>query len=297
MIQVWLENYWLHLRVKRGLSEATVRSYKQQFVQISYILRDIEIEKVSQINENAIRYVMVESKKQGLKATSIAHRLSVLRQFIHYLIEANILSSDPSYLINAPKTPKLLPKNIDKESLAQILDVKVDTPLHARDLAMLELTYSSGIRLQELWGLDLADIDMRGREIRVTGKGAKERIVPFGKHAQHALKVWLEFRLALNPKENALFISQQGSRISRRQIEIRMRSWGDKNGLNLNLHPHRLRHSFATHMLEESSDLRAVQELLGHANLSTTQIYTHLDFNHLAKIYDKSHPRAKKTKK
>ncbi|EGV04938.1 site-specific tyrosine recombinase XerC [Haemophilus pittmaniae HK 85] len=203
---------------------------------------------------------------------------------------------NPATGISAPKQGKRLPKNISTEQVQLLLDNDSKDPIDLRDRAMLELMYSSGLRLAELQGLNLQSINTRSREVRVLGKGNKERVVPFGRFASHALQQWLKVRPQFNPKDEALFVSQQGNRISTRNIQKRFETWGIRQGLNSHLNPHKLRHSFATHMLEASADLRAVQELLGHSNLSTTQIYTHLNFQHLASVYDQAHPRAKRKK-
>lgn len=198
--------------------------------------------------------------------------------------------------MKSPKVGKHLPKNIDAEQVGQLLEIESDKPNDIRDLAMMELMYSSGLRLSELQGLDLGDMDLSAKEVRVQGKGSKERIVPIGSKALNAISRWLEVRLQFKPQDNAVFLNNRGWRLSNRSIQLVMQKWGEKQGLESHLHPHKLRHSFATHMLEASGDLRAVQELLGHSSLSTTQIYTHLDFQHLAKIYDSAHPRARRKK-
>lgn len=227
---------------------------------------------------------------------SLALRLSALRQFLQYLVKQEQLKANPAVGISAPKPPKRLPKNIDNEQIQLLLANDSQEPIDIRDRAMLELMYSSGLRLSELQSLDLNSINLHSRELRVIGKGNKERILPFGRYASQAIQQWLKVRMLFNPKDEALFVSQLGNRISHRSIEKRFEIWGLRQGLNSHVHPHKLRHSFATHMLENSSDLRAVQELLGHSNLSTTQIYTHLDFQHLAQVYDAAHPRAKRKK-
>jgi len=226
----------------------------------------------------------------------LALRLSALRQFFSYLVQQGQMKVNPATGISAPKQGKHLPKNIDAEQVQKLLSNDSKDPIDLRDRAMMELMYSSGLRLSELQGLNLNSINTRVREVRVIGKGNKERIVPFGRYASHAIQQWLKVRPLFNPKDDALFVSQLGNRLTHRSIQKRMENWGIRQGLNSHLNPHKLRHSFATHMLEASSDLRAVQELLGHSNLSTTQIYTHLNFQHLAEVYDQAHPRAKRKK-
>ncbi len=196
--------------------------------------------------------------------------------------------------VSAPKAPQRLPGNLDADRMARLLDIKGDGPLVDRDRAILELLYSSGLRLAELTGLNLGDVDLDDATVRVTGKGNKDRIVPVGRHARDAVRDWSRIRVQLaNEDEKALFVSSRGTRLSRRSVQARVTHWAKRQGIDTRVYPHLFRHSFATHLLESSHDLRGVQELLGHANISTTQVYTHLDFQHLAQIYDQAHPRAK----
>lgn len=197
--------------------------------------------------------------------------------------------------MQAPKAGKRLPETIDADQMARLLTFRTDEELDVRDKAIMELFYSSGLRLSELVDLDLADLDLPDRTVRVTGKGSKTRVVPVGRYAIDALTAWLKDRGALaKPGEQAVFVSKHGRRLGQRAIQLRIGEWAKRQGLGMHVHPHMFRHSFASHLLESSQDLRGVQELLGHANISTTQIYTHLDFQHLAKIYDQAHPRAKR---
>jgi integrase/recombinase XerC len=243
------------------------------------------------------RYVAVLSRS-GLGGRSIARHLSAIRRFYDYLLREQLASDNPVLDVRAPKAARRLPKVADVDQLSHLLDAVPDDPLEMRDLSMFELLYSSGLRLSELAGLNLESIDRRGGEVRVLGKGGKERILPVGRRALEALTQWLDVRRTLaGVGEPALFVSRRGERLSNRSIQSRLRRWGVKNGADQRMHPHLLRHSFASHMLESSGDLRAVQELLGHADISTTQIYTHLDFQHLAKVYDQSHPRARRARK
>jgi len=243
------------------------------------------------------RYVAVLSCA-GLGGRSIARHLSAVRRFYDYLLREHLATDNPVLDVRAPKAGRRLPRVADVDQLSHLLDASPDDPLETRDLSMFELLYSSGLRLSELAGLDLESVDRRGGEVRVLGKGGKERILPVGRRALEALEQWLAARPALaDERERALFVSRRGERLSNRSIQSRLRRWGVKNGADQTLHPHLLRHSFASHMLESSGDLRAVQELLGHADISTTQIYTHLDYQHLAKVYDQSHPRARRGRK
>lgn len=291
---ILLQKYYDYLRIERQLSPHTLSNYQRQLSAIVDILQQNGVQSWQQLNPSMVRFILAESKKSGLHEKSLALRLSALRQFLHYLVLQGELKVNPATGISAPKQGKHLPKNMDQEQVRKLLDNQSKDPIDIRDKAMLELMYSAGLRLSELQGLNLGSINTRVREVRVIGKGNKERILPFGRHASHAIQQWLKVRLCFNPKDDALFVSALGNRISHRAIQKRMEIWGIKQGLNAHLNPHKLRHSFATHLLEASSDLRAVQELLGHSNLSTTQIYTHLNFQHLAEVYDKTHPRAKR---
>lgn len=288
--------YWNFLRIEKQASPHTLSNYQRQLRAICSLLESNQISHWQQVDVQVVRWLLSQSHKQGLSAKSIGVRLVALRQFLDFLLKNGELSVNPAVGIKAPKVGKHLPKNIDAEQMAQLLDFKSEEPLEQRDLAMMELMYSSGLRLSELQGLDLGDIDLAGGEARLLGKGNKERIVPVGSKAIAAVQQWLAVRHQFLPKDNALFLNQRGGRLSHRSIQLIMQKWGKKQGLESHLHPHKLRHSFATHLLEASADLRAVQELLGHSSLSTTQIYTHLDFQHLAKIYDDAHPRARRKK-
>ncbi|OOF61495.1 tyrosine recombinase XerC [Rodentibacter pneumotropicus] len=291
-----LQSYLDYLRIERQVSPHTVRNYQRQLEAVLILLAEQDIPNWQQITPSVVRFILAQSKKEGLKEKSLALRLSALRMFLSYLVQLGKLKANPATGISAPKQNKRLPKNIDGDQIQQLLANDSKEPIDIRDRAILELMYSSGLRLSEVQGLDLNSINTRTREVRVLGKGNKERIVPFGRYASHALQQWLKVRLLFNPKDEALFVSQLGNRISHRAIQKRLETWGIRQGLNSHLNPHKLRHSFATHVLEASSDLRAVQELLGHSNLSTTQIYTHLNFQHLADVYDQAHPRAKRKK-
>ncbi|ACA31951.1 tyrosine recombinase XerC [Histophilus somni] len=295
-MHILLQKYYNYLRIERQLSPYTLINYQRQLEKIVVILQQNDIHSWQQVTPSVVRFVLAQSRKEGLHERSLALRLSALRQFLNYLVVQGELKVNSAVGISAPKQSKYLPKNMDMEQVQQLLTNESKEPIDLRDKAMMELMYSSGLRLSELQSLNLNSINIRSREVRVIGKGNKERILPFGRYASQAIQQWLKVRLLFNPKDEALFVSQLGNRISHRSIQKRMETWGIRQGLNGHLNPHKLRHSFATHMLENSSDLRAVQELLGHSNLSTTQIYTHLDFQHLAQVYDKAHPRAKRKK-
>ena len=291
-----LQKYWTYLKIERQVSPHTLSNYQRQLVRVVEILQHAGIQQWQQVTPSVVRFVIAQSHKDGLHEKSLALRLSALRRFLSYLVQLGELKVNPATGISALKQAKHLPKNIDTEQVQQLLANDSKEPIDIRDRAIIELLYSSGLRLSELQGLNLNSINIRVREVRVIGKGNKERVVPLGRYASHAIQQWLKVRLLFNPKDEALFVSQLGNRMSHRAIQMRLETWGIRQGLNSHLNPHKLRHSFATHMLEASSDLRAVQELLGHSNLSTTQIYTHLNFQHLAEVYDSAHPRAKRKK-
>lgn len=288
--------YWDFLRIEKQASPHTISNYQRQLQAVSELLAQAEINAWQQVEASTVRWILIQSHKQKLGAKSIGLRLVALRQFLAFLVKRGELKVNPAQGIKAPKVGKHLPKNIDAEQVTQLLNIQSDKPLAQRDLAMMELMYSSGLRLSELQGLNLDNMDLTNGEVKVLGKGNKERIVPIGSKAITAIQNWLAAREQFQPKENALFINQRGGRLSHRSIQLAMEKWGKIQALDTHLHPHKLRHSFATHLLEASQDLRAVQELLGHSSLSTTQIYTHLDFQHLAKIYDTAHPRARRKK-
>jgi integrase/recombinase XerC len=223
--------------------------------------------------------------------------LSATRAFYRYLIGEGVAQYNPAEGVQAPKSPKKLPKLLDVDQAAQLLEIDDKDPLAIRDKAILELMYSSGLRLSELVMLNIDSLDLADAMVTVVGKGKKTRAVPIGEQARKAIKQWLKIRDNMaNDEEFAVFVSQRGNRISRRSIQQRLKLWAKKQGITNLVNPHMLRHSFASHLLESSGDLRAVQELLGHADISTTQVYTHLDFQHLANVYDDAHPRARKKK-
>ncbi len=288
--------YWDFLRIEKQASPHTLSNYQRQLQAVCEMLEQKQVTAWQEVEASTVRWILSQSHRQGLSAKSIGLRLVALRQFLAFLVKQGKLKANPALGIKSPKVGKHLPKNIDAEQVAQLLNIESDEPLAVRDLAMMELMYSSGLRLSELQALDLGDMDLSVGEVRVLGKGNKERIVPIGSKALAAIRHWLTVRKTFKPKDYALFLNRQGKRLSQRSIQLIMQKWGKRQALDTHVHPHKLRHSFATHMLEASADLRAVQELLGHSSLSTTQIYTHLDFQHLAKIYDSAHPRAKRKK-
>ena len=291
----WIERYLAHLRTERRLSPHTESNYRRDLGAFAAYCDTERIGTWSKLDSFHIRTFAAREHRDGLGPRSVQRRLSALRGFFNYLIRERVIEANPAVDIRAPKAPKRLPKTLDVDQVASLLARKATDPLSRRDLAMLELLYSSGLRLAELAGLDIADLDLADRTVRVLGKGSKTRILPIGRQAIAALRTWLAERVTLvKPGNTALFVGQGGRRLGARAIQQRVRRWAAGSDLGVPVHPHLLRHSFATHLLESSRDLRGVQELLGHADISTTQVYTHLDFQHLARVYDESHPRARR---
>jgi len=290
-----LAQYLTHLREQRQLSPHTLSNYRRDLDAAIAWCNTHNIHRWHDLDSQRVRNWSADCHRKGLSGRSIQRRLSSLRGFFRYLVQKKVLKHNPAHDIRAPKSPRKLPHSLDVDRLQRILECKPENWLEQRDLSIMELMYSGGLRLAELVSLDINDIDLCEGEARVLGKGSRTRIVPVGRKARTTITDWLPVRhLHANEDETALFISRNGSRISPRSVQQRLKRWALKHGLESRLHPHALRHSCATHVLESSGDLRAVQELLGHANLGTTQIYTHLDFQHLAQVYDAAHPRARK---
>ena len=293
----WIERYLAHLRTERRLSPNTESSYRRDLGALTAYCNAERLANWKKLDNFHIRTFAAREHRDGLGPRSVQRRLSALRGFFNYLIRERVIEANPAADIRAPKAPKRLPKTLDVDQVASLLERKAADPLSRRDLAMMELLYSSGLRLAELAGLDVVDLDLADRTARVLGKGSKTRILPVGRQAIVALRVWLSERATLvKPGVTALFVGQGGRRLGARAIQQRIRRWAAGSELGIPVHPHLLRHSFATHLLESSRDLRGVQELLGHADISTTQVYTHLDFQHLARVYDEAHPRARRRK-
>ncbi len=257
----------------------------------------VEVTTLDQLQNTQIRRYIATLHSRGLSGKTIARALSAWRGFYDYLIQHKGFSRNPVMGLRAPKTAKTLPQALSVDQAVKFVDIQGDGLLEQRDHAIVELFYSSGLRLAELVNLDIAQLDFSEGTVTVTGKGNKTRIVPMGSHAMSAIQIWMQRRTLIQISENnpeAVFVTQQGRRITPRAVQYRIKQWAIKQGINSDMRPHLLRHSFATHVLQSSQDLRAVQEMLGHASISSTQVYTHLDFQHLASIYDKAHPRAKK---
>jgi len=289
-----LDAYIQHLTFERGLSQLTCKNYTRDILLLESLADGADLQTLSHAQ---VRRFIGKLHARELSSKSIARALSAWRGFYDYLIHHHAFTQNPVHGLRAPKAAKTLPQALSVDQAVNFVDIKGDGVLDLRDHAILELFYSSGLRLAELVNLDIERLDFTDGTIEVTGKGNKTRIVPLGSHATNAMQKWLQARANISTDDaskHAVFITQQGKRITPRAVQYRVKAWAIKQGVGSNLHPHVLRHSFASHVLQSSQDLRAVQEMLGHANISTTQVYTHLDFQHLAKVYDSAHPRAKK---
>ena len=288
-------HFLTYLENERGLSARTITAYRRDLDLLLKFLDTEEIEKAGQITQHHIRAFIAQRHRHGLGGKSLQRLLSAVRSLFRWMLREGIAEHNPAAAVRAPKSPRHLPATLDADSIAQLLEIPCDTPLAIRDKAIMELFYSSGLRLSELANLRWEQLDLVSGMVTVTGKGNKTRMVPVGRMASAALLEWRKNQGVYTSFDQPfVFVSQRGTPIAVRTIQARIRHWAKHQGIPQNIHPHLLRHSFASHMLESSGDLRAVQELLGHADISTTQIYTHLDFQHLAKVYDKAHPRAKK---
>ena len=290
----WIEQFTQYLSSVKRNSPHTVNAYRRDLNQLLNFTKEKNIENWSQLNIRSARLFPAKLHQSGKSAKSIQRMLSSCRSFFRYLLQQEVVQMNPFETVQAPKAPQTLPKTMSVDDLQSLLDQKMVDPAGIRDLAIMELMYSSGLRLSELADLNLGDIDFEQMQVPVTGKGNKDRIVPVGEKAATAIRNWLQVRNKLaKADEIALFVNQRGARLSQRGIQLRLNQFVKKYLPGRKLHPHMLRHSFASHILQSSGDLRSVQEMLGHADIATTQIYTHLDFQHLAKVYDKAHPRSK----
>lgn len=290
-----VENFLDYLKNERGLSERTLAAYQRDLAMLLQFLETEEINQPEQVTQHHIRTFIAQRHRQGLGGKSLQRLLSAIRSLFRWMLREGLAVHNPATPVRAPKSPRHLPSTLDADSIGQLLDIPCDTPLAIRDKAIMELFYSSGLRLSELASLRWDQLDLGSGMVTVTGKGNRTRMVPVGRIASESLLAWRKARGQFASFEQPnVFVSQRGTPIATRTIQARIRYWAKRQGIPQNIYPHLLRHSFASHMLESSGDLRAVQELLGHADISTTQIYTHLDFQHLADVYDKAHPRAKK---
>lgn len=307
--QEWLRRFQRHLAVERRLSPHTAAAYGRDLAQFERWCTTQNIEDWSGLDGQHVRSFAARSHACGLSPRSVQRRLAALRSFFRFVLHEQAgervraeatastrqLGANPALEIRAPRSRRRLPGTLDADQIARLLEIPVNTPLDARDRAMMELFYSSGLRLAELVGVDLSDLRLKDRTVVVLGKGRKQRVLPVGARAREALVAWFEVRASMAaPDEQAVFVGRNGRRLGGRAIQLRVALHARRQGLPVSVHPHLFRHSFATHLLESSHDLRGVQELLGHADISTTQIYTHLDFQHLARIYDHAHPRARR---
>ncbi|MGD2112368.1 MAG: tyrosine recombinase XerC [Gammaproteobacteria bacterium] len=295
--QAWIERFLDHLCTERRLAENTRRHYRRDLAELEAFCEQTGLGDWCELDTHRVRQFATRAHRRGLSGRSIQRRLSAIRSFFNYLLREQHVTQNPAHDISAPKSQRRLPDALNVDDVARLLRGAPQEALAARDLAILELLYSSGLRLSELVALDMDDMDLEERTLRVTGKGNKTRVVPIGARALAAMQTWLVLRTdRLATGEHAVFTGRRGRRLGQRAVQQRVRLWAQRKGIPGTVHPHTLRHSFASHLLESSGDLRAVQELLGHADISTTQIYTHLDYQHLARVYDAAHPRARKRK-
>ena len=290
-----VDSFLRQLATVRRLSANTVAAYRRDLESLIEFMRREGVAALTGLDSWHVRRFAAEHFRHGLSPRSIARRLSAVRSFLGWLVREGVLEANVAINVQAPKPSRRLPSALDADQVSRLLERSGEDVVTIRDRAMFELLYSSGLRLAELVGLDLNSIDMGERTLRVLGKGSKSRIVPFGRKALDALQQWLVARPEIGAQgEDALFVSRRGTRLSMRSVQARLGEWSRRQSLPVHVHPHMLRHSFASHLLESSGDLRAVQELLGHSSISTTQVYTHLDFQHLAHVYDRAHPRARR---
>jgi integrase/recombinase XerC len=292
--QTAIASYLAHLRNERRLSPHTLEAYRRDSALLQSLAGGRPIEDASTAD---IRRFVATLHGRGLSPRSLARVLSSWRGLYGWLAKGGAVPSNPCKGVRAPRAAKRLPQTLSPDEAVALVSMDDPSPLGRRDRALFELAYSSGLRVSELTGLDVAAIDAATGEARVLGKGAKTRIVPVGREALAAIERWLPERAKLaRPGEAALFVGRSGRRIAPREVQRRIKRWAAAAGLAVDVHPHMLRHSFASHVLQSSGDLRAVQEMLGHASIASTQVYTHLDFQHLAKVYDAAHPRARRSK-
>jgi integrase/recombinase XerC len=290
-----LAKFRQYLTKERRLSAHTDSNYTRDLAALAKFCARQGILDWSALDHAQVRLFAARSHAAGLGPRSVQRRLSAVRSFLNFLIRERVLSGNCAVDVRAPKGQRRLPVTLDADSMARLLEIPTDDALAVRDRALMELLYSSGLRLAELVGLNLTDLNAADRTVRVLGKGSKTRVLPVGRKALAALAAWLKERRALLREATpAVFVGATGRRLGARAIQKRVEYWAVRQGLPMHVHPHLFRHSFASHLLESSGELRAVQELLGHADISTTQVYTHLDFQHLARIYDASHPRARR---
>ncbi|SDK74711.1 tyrosine recombinase XerC [Microbulbifer yueqingensis] len=293
-----VDRFLRHLAEVRQLSPHTQAAYRRDLEQLLHHAGEDSVDRITDLREMTLRSWLARLHRQGLGPRSLQRWLSAVRSLCNFALRQGWLAANPAAGLRAPKPDRKLPRVLDVDAAGEFVESPArgdgDERLQLRDRALLELFYSSGLRLSELTALDWSQLDLGAGEVRVTGKGGKARVLPVGRQAREALQAWR--RVAPPGSDEAVFTSLKGRRLGNRAVQARLAHWSRAGGAEQRVHPHMLRHSFASHMLESSSDLRAVQELLGHADISTTQIYTHLDFQHLASVYDRAHPRAKDKK-
>jgi integrase/recombinase XerC len=293
--RAWIDRFLSHLAHERRMSAHTIMAYRRDLLGLAEFGAQRRLSTWNALDHSGVRTFAAALHGAGLAPRSIQRHLSAARTFYEFLMREGHCARNPALDVRAPKTKKRLPATLDADQMGRLLAFRVDDSLSVRDKAIMELFYSSGLRLAELVGLSVTAVDLKDRTVRVLGKGSKTRIVPVGRQAVDALKIWLKERAALaGSGVDALFVGRSGRPLSVRSVQLRIGAWGRRQGLGVHVHPHMFRHSFATHLLESSGDLRGVQELLGHADIGTTQIYTHLDFQHLATVYEAAHPRARR---
>jgi integrase/recombinase XerC len=291
----WIERFLSHLAHERRMSSHTIAAYRQDLTALAEFAGRRNLPAWSDVDHSQVRGFAAAEHGAGRGPRSIQRRLSAVRTFYEFLQREAHCTRNPALEVRAPKSKKRLPSTLDADQMGRLLAFRVDDSLSARDKAIMELFYSSGLRLAELVTLKMGAVDLPDRTVRVLGKGNKTRIVPVGRQAIGAIKQWLKERAGLaKPGVEALFVGRSGRPLSVRAVQLRVGAWGRRQGIGVHVHPHMFRHSFATHLLESSGDLRGVQELLGHADIGTTQIYTHLDFQRLASVYEAAHPRARR---
>ncbi len=290
-----IQQFLTYLTFEKRVSPHTVKNYQRDLLKLQHFCDEQKLKTWNAVNSQQLRTHLALRHQQGLNAKSVKREFSAIRCFFTYLLTQKHISLNPSDGVKTPKITQTLPNLLDVEQIHVLLNAQPNSILEIRDLAMFELFYSSGLRLSELVYLDLQDIDLKNKTVFVRhAKGGKSRLLPLGSKAILAIQNWLQQRQPNSHEEKAVFLSHRGTRLKQRAIEIRLAQWCIKKGIPEHIYPHLLRHSFASHLLQGCQDLRAVQDLLGHSNINTTQIYTHLDFTHLAAVYDNAHPRAKK---
>ena len=291
----WIDRFLSHLAHERRMSGHTITAYRRDLLSLAEFGKRRKLAAWNSFDNSQLRTFAAALHGGGLSPPSIQRHLSAARTFYEFLMREGHCARNPALDVRAPKPKKRLPATLDADQMGRLLAFRVDDSLSARDKAIMELFYSSGLRLAELVSLSLTSVDLADRTVRVLGKGSKTRIVPIGRKGVDALRMWLKERAGMVKSDvDALFVGQSGRPLSVRAVQLRVGVWGRRQALSVHVHPHMFRHSFATHLLESSGDLRGVQELLGHANIGTTQIYTHLDFQHLATVYEAAHPRARR---